>query len=370
MKPLFRADQVGSLLRPPNLLTARERFKRGEIDAAHLRSAEDAAIVEAVRKQEAVGLRVIVDGEFRRENWFIDFISRIGGVRIEEGSNPAFLHDATSTVHYVPKNVVTAEKLSRSEPFFANDYKFLAGRTKHTPKITLPSPSRMHFHGGRAVVSPQAYPDIEAFYADIVSIWRNEIAALEAAGARYIQIDDPILAYFVDENMRDGIEREGEKPKARLQRYIRLLNDCIAERGPDTSIGVHICRGNARSSWLAAGGYEFIAQEALGGLDADVLLLEFDDARSGGFEPLRFVPPGRRVVLGLITTKKGQLENPDDLLRRVEEATNYIPLEDLGISTQCGFASVVEGNAIDPLEQWMKLDLVVQTAQSIWGDLG
>jgi len=203
-----------------------------------------------------------------------------------------------------------------------------------------------------------------------VSIWRNEIAALEAAGARYIQIDDPILAYFVDENMRDGIEREGEKPKARLQRYIRLLNDCIAERGPDTSIGVHICRGNARSSWLASGGYEFIAQEVLGGLDADVLLLEFDDARSGGFEPLRFVPPGRRVVLGLITTKKGQLENPDDLLRRVEEATNYIPLEDLGISTQCGFASVVEGNAIDPLEQWMKLDLVVQTAQSIWGDLG
>jgi len=367
-KPFFRADHVGSLLRPPEVLTARGAFERGEIGAAQLRAVEDAAIRDAVAGQERVGLEVVTDGEFRRENWYADFIGRLDGVEIRAAAeNPAFDHDAGSTVHYVPKNVVTVAPLRRPEPILVRDFTFLAAATKRTAKITLPSPSRLHFHGGRKVVSTTVYPDIEVFFADAVRAYRAEIADLEAAGCRYIQIDDPLFSYFISDRMRAEILANGERPEERLARYVRLINDCIAERGADTAIGIHVCRGNARSAWIAEGGYERIAEQLFGSLQNDHFLLEYDDDRSGGFEPLRFMPAGKRVVLGLVTSKRGALEDRAALLRRVEEATRYVPLENLAISPQCGFASVVEGNIITPADQWAKLQLVVDAAREIWG---
>ncbi len=368
-KPFFRADHVGSLLRPQEVFVARESFARGEIDAARLRAVEDAAIRDAVAGQERVGLEVVTDGEFRRENWYADFIGRLEGVEIRAAAaNPAFAHDPDSTVHYVPKNVVTVAPLRRPTPILVDDFTFLAdvAQAEVTPKITIPSPSRLHFHGGRAVVSADAYPDIDEFFADVVRAYRAEIADLEAAGCRYIQIDDPLFSYFISERMRAEVVANGERPEDRLLRYVQLINDCISERRADTAIGIHVCRGNARSAWIAEGGYERIAEPLFGGLHNDHFLLEYDDDRSGDFEPLRFMPPDKRVVLGLVTSKRGQLEERDTLLRRVEEATKFVALDKLAISPQCGFASVVEGNIITPEDQWAKLRLVVETAHEIW----
>ena len=366
-KPFFRADHVGSLLRPVEVFAARQAFARGEFDAARLRAVEDAAIRDVVVGQERTGLEVVTDGEFRRENWYADFIGRLGGVEIRAAEqNPAFAHDPNERVHYVPKNVVTVAPLRRPEPILVRDFAFLADATERTAKITLPSPSRLHFHGGRNVVSSSVYPDIEAFFADAVRAYRAEIADLEAAGCRYIQIDDPLFSYFISERMRAEIVANGERPEARLTRYVQLINDCIAERRPDTAIGIHVCRGNARSAWISEGGYERIAEQLFGGLRNDHFLLEYDDDRSGDFEPLRFMPPDKRVVLGLVTSKRGELEDRGTLLRRVEEATKYVPLDNLAISPQCGFASVVEGNIITPEDQWAKLRLVVDIAREIW----
>jgi 5-methyltetrahydropteroyltriglutamate--homocysteine methyltransferase len=367
--PFFRADHVGSLLRPAEVFAAREAFARREIDAARLRAVEDAAIREVVAGQERAGLHVVTDGEFRRENWYADFIGRLGGVEIREAQqNPAFDHDASSTVHYVPKNVVTVAPLRRPEPILVRDFAFLAATTERTAKITIPSPSRLHFHGGRAVVSSDIYPDIEAFFDDVVRAYRAEIADLEAAGCRYIQIDDPLFSYFISERMRAEVVANGERPEDRLLRYVRLINDCIAERRPDTAVGIHVCRGNARSAWIAEGGYERIAEPLFGSLQNDHYLLEYDDDRSGDFAPLRFMPKDKRVVLGLVTSKYGKLEERDTLVRRVEEATKYVALDNLALSPQCGFASVVEGNIITPEDQWAKLRLVVETAREIWPD--
>jgi 5-methyltetrahydropteroyltriglutamate--homocysteine methyltransferase len=367
VKPFFRADHVGSLLRPPEIFAAREAFARREIDAARLRTVEDAAIHDVVAGQERVGLEVVTDGEFRRENWYADFIGRLGGVEIRAAEqNPAFAHDPDSTVHYVPKNVVTVAPLRRPEPILVRDFAFLAGTTERTAKVTIPSPSRLHFHGGRNVVSRDVYPDIEDFFADVVRAYRAEIADLEAAGCRYIQIDDPLFSYFISERMRAEVVANGERPEERLLRYVRLINDCIAERHADTAIGIHVCRGNARSAWIAEGGYERIAETLFSGLRNDHFLLEYDDDRSGDFEPLRFMPRDKRVVLGLVTSKRGELEDRSTLLRRVEEATKYVAIDNLGISPQCGFASVVEGNIITPEDQWAKLRLVVETAHEIW----
>jgi 5-methyltetrahydropteroyltriglutamate--homocysteine methyltransferase len=366
-KPFFRADHVGSLLRPAEVIAARAALERGEIDAARLRDIEDAAIRDAVAGQERAGLGVVTDGEFRRENWYADFIGRLGGVEIRAAqANPAFAHDPGNTVHYVPKSVVTVAPLRRPEPIAVRDFAFLAGTTARTAKITLPSPSRLHFHGGRRVVSSTVYPDIEAFFADVVRAYRAEIADLEAAGCRYIQIDDPLFSYFISDRMRAEIVADGDVPEERLERYIRLINDCIATRRAETALGIHVCRGNARSAWIAEGGYERIAEQLFGGLQNDHFLLEYDDDRSGDFEPLRFMPAGKRVVLGLVTSKRGALEDPDTLVRRVEEAAQYVALEDLAISPQCGFASIVEGNIITPDDQWAKLRLVVETSRRIW----
>ncbi len=388
-KPFFRADQVGSLLRPPALIAARDAFAAGRLDAAGLRAAEDAAIADVVRRQESIGLPVVVDGEYRRENWWIDFVSKLQGVQIHDGAhNEAFVASAAPGVapataqhdcghdhgaadddagwRYVPKNVYTAGRIGLAQPVMERDYRWLASVATRPTKITLPSPTRMHFHGGRASVSRDAYPDIEAFFADVAAVYRREIAALEDAGCRYIQIDDPLLTYFISDRLRDEVRQAGDDPDQRLARYVQLTNDCIAQRRPGTVIGIHLCRGNSRSGWISEGGYARIAEAVFGGLQADHLLLEYDDERSGDFEPLRYVPRGRRVVLGLVTTKRGALERADDLLRRIDDAARHVDVNDLAISPQCGFASTVEGNVITEDDQWRKLSLVVEVAKRVW----
>ena len=387
-KTFFRADQVGSLLRPPELITARSQFQQGRLSHAALRQAEDAAITDIVRRQEQCGFEVVVDGEFRRENWWIDFVQGLTGVEIQEGSvAQAFVAPGSGAVpgpaadntcghdhpdaaeegwKYVPKNVVTTGRVSAAAPITAPDFSFLQSTTQRLAKVTLPSPTRLHFHGGRAAVSQAVYPDIEQFFADVVKVYRAEIAALEAAGCRYIQIDDPLMTYFISDRMRAEVVAAGDDPQVRLQRYVDLTNDCIAARRPDTAIGIHVCRGNSKSGWIAEGGYERIAATVLGGLKVDHFLLEYDDERSGDFAPLRHVPRGVKVVLGLVTTKFGTLETTADLLRRVDEASCLIPLEDLAISPQCGFASTVEGNIITMDDQWRKLARVVEVSQMAW----
>ncbi len=394
-RPRFRADTVGSLLRPRSLLAARDDRAAGRIDAAALRDAEDEAIRGAVRLQEELGFGVVTDGEYRRENWWIDFVRQIGGVEIGDGEGgpntpfqrngePACGHaahaeaapppeeagpvlDGDHDFHYVPKNVRTVAKLRHEATIMARDYDMLAGATARTAKVTLPSPTRMHFHGGRAAVSEQAYPDIETFFADVARLYQDEIAGLEARGCTYVQIDDPLLTYFLSDRLRAEIRTNGEEPDARLARYIRLVNECIGKGRPGTWVGIHLCRGNSRSGWISEGGYEGIAEAALGSLAVDAFLLEYDDARSGDFHPLRFVPKDRCVVLGLVTTKRPELETQDGLRRRIDEASRYVDADRLAISPQCGFASVVEGNLITEDDQRRKLALLVETAHAVWG---
>jgi len=384
-KPFFRADQVGSLLRPARLIQARAAYEAKQISHAQLRQVENEAISEVVKRQEACGFKVVVDGEYRRENWWIDFVRGLSGVEIQDGqASQAFIapsnnecgcdhaHDQTTqdddhSWKYVPKNVMTTGQLDLTQSINAGDFKFLQSTSARTAKITLPSPTRLHFHGGRDAVSRQAYPDIEDFFADVVQIYQREIAALEDAGCRYIQIDDPLMTYFISDRLRAEIEASGENPDARLQRYVELTNACIAKRKPETSLGIHVCRGNSRSGWIAEGGYQRIAEAVFAGLKVDHFLLEYDDERSGDFEPLKAVPRGVKVVLGLVTTKFPRLETVEDLTRRINEASKYIALEDLAISPQCGFASTVEGNIITADDQWRKLERIVQVAQLVWG---
>jgi 5-methyltetrahydropteroyltriglutamate--homocysteine methyltransferase len=367
-KPFFRADQVGSLLRPQRLLAARARWKAGEMSRDQLRDIEDDCIREAVELQEQTGLQVVTDGEFRRENWWVDFIERIDGIRIAEPDAASGFKDAPDHASgYVPKNVLTVAKLGRTGPIMKDDYSMLRSATTRTPKVTLPSPSRIHYHGGRAAVDDTVYPDIEEFWADVAKVYRDEIADLEDAGCTYIQIDDPVMAYFVDKRLCENVRALGEDPDELVDRYVRVVNDCTRDRRPDTYISYHLCRGNAQSSWIAEGGYARLAEAIFPHLDVDAFFLEFDDERSGDFGPLHHMPAGRKVVLGLITTKRGELEDRDDLKRRIDEAARIVPLDDLGLSPQCGFASVVEGNKVTVEDEAQKLSLVVEVAQEVWG---
>ena len=364
---MIHADTVGSLLRPATVHEARRRHAAGEIDDRTLHHIEDQAIADVIAYQETLGLPVVTDGEFRRENWWIDFVRQLDGVQIVDGAGAAFA--ANEAPRYIPKSVRVTGRLGTRKPILLDDFRFVAGQSRVLAKIAIPSPTRIHFHGGRRVVSSAVYPDIEEFFADLAAIYRAEIAALEQAACRYIQIDDPLLTYFLDPNLRAEIVADGEDPDARLQRYITLINDCVAARSPHTTIGIHICRGNARSTWIAEGTYEGLAETCFGQLAVDRFLLEYDDDRSGSFAPLRFVPPDKQVVLGLVTTKRAQLENKDTLKRRIDEAAKLIAPERLAISPQCGFASVVEGNLITEADQSAKLSLVVDTAREYWGQV-
>jgi 5-methyltetrahydropteroyltriglutamate--homocysteine methyltransferase len=365
-RPPFRADHVGSFLRPPALLDARERRKKGEISAATLREVEDASIRDIVAFQEDLGLQGITDGEFRRTYFHIDFLEQLVGVETKGGISVAF-HSAAGEVDFAPPVMHVTGPLRHVKPIQVADFNFLRSVTRRTPKVTIPSPTMLHFRGGREAISREAYPDMELFFADVAAAYRAEIRALADAGCRYLQLDDTNLAYLCDEKMREGARKRGDDPNELPRRYARLINAAIAERPTDMTVCVHLCRGNFKSAWVAEGGYEPVAEVLFNELAVDGYFLEYDDARSGDFAPLRFVPKGKIVVLGLVTTKLDTLESGDMLKRKIDEAAKLIPLEQLCLSPQCGFSSTVHGNAIAREAQAAKLRLVVDTAKAVWG---
>jgi 5-methyltetrahydropteroyltriglutamate--homocysteine methyltransferase len=367
-KPPFRADHVGSFLRPKKLLDARDQHKAGTLSAAALRAVEDDAIRDIVRFQEGLGLRGITDGEFRRTYFHIDFLTRLSGVTTKGGINVSF-HSAGGDVDFAPPVMQVTGKVRHDVPIQRADFEFLRSATTRTPKVTIPSPTMLHFRGGRGAISRDAYPDLDAFYADVAQAYRAEIADLAAAGCTYLQLDDTNLAYLCDEKMREGARQRGDNPDELPRRYARLINAAIEGRPADMTVCVHLCRGNFRSAWAAEGGYEPVAQVLFNELAVDGYFLEYDDARSGDFAPLAHVPKGKTVVLGLVSTKVGQLEHKDDLKRRVDAAAKLVPLEQLCLSPQCGFSSTVHGNDIAFESQTAKLKLVVETAREIWGSV-
>ena len=368
--PPFRADHVGSLLRPQRLLDARARSAAGEIDAAELRGIEDEAIADVVRLQGDVGLRTATDGEFRRASWHMDFIYAIGGISKVTGEDiVVHFKNADGTIDFTPAGLHVDGPLSIDEPIFGADFAYLRSQVSEgqTAKLTIPSPSMVHYRGGAAAIDPAVYPDEDSFWDALSAAYASQVRGIAAAGCTYLQLDDTSLAYLNDPAQRAELAAQGRDAEHQHERYIRQINAALAGRPDGLTVTTHMCRGNFRSSWVAEGGYDFVAEALFGGLEVDGFFLEYDDARSGGFEPLRFVPPGKRVVLGLVTTKRPELESRDDLKRRIDEAARYVPLEQLALSPQCGFSSTVEGNALTRDEQVAKLGLVVETAQEVWG---
>src|SRR5882757_4884247 len=361
--PPFRADHVGSLLRPAGLRAAREDFAAGRIPADQLRATEDAAIADVVKLQENVGLQSATDGEFRRASWHMDFIYQLGGIGQAPGNLSVKFHNPAGDIEYTPAALTVNRKVGLDHTIFGEDFEYLKSVvTTAVPKQTIPSPNMVHYRGGPAV-----YPDVEEFWADLAAAYAGEVARLAALGCSYLQFDDTSLAYLNDPVQRAGIAARGEDAEHLHLRYIKQVNAALAGRPGGLTVTTHLCRGNFQSSWAASGGYDFVAEALFGELDVDGFFLEFDDERSGGFEPLRFVPPGKMVVLGLVTTKSGRLENPGDLKRRIEEASRFVPLEQLCLSGQCGFSSTVEGNALSYDEEVAKLELIVKVAADVWG---
>ncbi|HEY1511390.1 MAG TPA: 5-methyltetrahydropteroyltriglutamate--homocysteine S-methyltransferase [Solirubrobacteraceae bacterium] len=367
--PPFRADHVGSLLRPPELLKAREEFQAGKIDAQQLRAVEDDAIRDAVALQREVGLQSATDGEFRRASWHMDFIYQLGGISTAPGDIKVKFRNADGVIEWTPAALHVDQKLHLDHTIFAEDFQFVQGLVADdvTPKLTIPSPSMVHYRGGRAALDPDIYPDIEQFWADLAATYNEQVKAIAALGCTYLQFDDTSLAYLNDPAQREQMANKGEDAEHLHEAYIRHINEALDGRPDGLTVTTHLCRGNFRSSWAAEGGYDFVAEALFGDLDVDGFFLEYDDARSGGFEPLRFVPKDKLVVLGLVTTKRPELESKDLLKRRIEEASKYIAVEQLCLSGQCGFSSTVEGNALTRDEQVAKLNLIVETAAEVWG---
>ncbi len=363
----FHCDHVGSLLRPAQLLEARAGRDAGRLGSADLRAVEDDCIRDAISRQRDAGLGVITDGDFRRSAFHIDFLNSFDGIRWDEmrfhqpfasgpseGESPAVFRTFAPIRHKVPITVA--------------DWRFAQASAGSTvAKVTMPSPTFAHYRGGRAAIDPAAYPEMGPFFADLAAAYRAEIAALAAAGCRYVQLDEVHFTFFCDPKMVAALRARGEDPQDLARLYVKLINDSVAGRPADMAIGVHLCRGNRRSSWVAEGGYEPVAEQLFNEIDADIFLLEYDSERAGGFEPLRFAPKGKRLVLGLVTSKTGEMEAEDDLVRRIEEAGRHARLDDLAIGPQCGFASSTGGNKIDADAQWRKLALCANVARRVWG---
>ena len=368
-KPPFRADHVGSLLRPQRLLRARAEFADGTIDAAELRGIEDEAIREIVHKQEETGLQSATDGEFRRASWHMDFIYQLDGITQEAGHIAVRFHNPDGDIEWTPAALHVSGKLGVSKTIFGDDFRFLQEAvTTNVPKLTIPSPSMVHYRSGKAHIDESVYPELDAFWADLTAAYRDEVRRLGELGCTYLQVDDTSLAYMNDPHQRDYIESIGGDHDRQHIEYIRHINESLAERPAGMTVTTHMCRGNFRSSWAAEGSYDYVAEALLNELQVDGFFMEWDDERSGGFEPLRFLPKGgKQVVLGLVTSKRGELESKDELKRRIEEASKYAPLEQLCLSPQCGFSSTVEGNSLSEDEQWAKLRLIVEVAQEVWG---
>ena len=368
--PPFRADHVGSLLRPLELLHARAEHQAGRLSAEELRRAEDRAIGDAVRMQREIGLQGVTDGEFRRGSWHMDFLYQIGGVAKTDQNLRIQFKNETGPVEAALGAFRIGRRLTLDKTIFAEDFAYLksATPTGTVAKLTIPSPSMLHYRGGRAVIDRAAYPEMEAFWHDLAEVYRKEIAGLAALGCTYLQLDDTSLAYLNDPAQRAYVTSIGGDGDKQHLTNIRLINHALANKPPDMTVCTHMCRGNFRSSWVAEGGYDHVAEALFGELAVDGFFLEYDDARSGGFEPLRFVPRGKkRVVLGLVTSKRPALESKDELKRRIDEAAKYVPLEQLCLSPQCGFSSTVDGNAVTIEDEKAKLRLVLETAREVWG---
>jgi 5-methyltetrahydropteroyltriglutamate--homocysteine methyltransferase len=360
-----RAEHVGSFLRPASLLQARARFKRREINAEQLRAAEDDAIGEVVELQERAGLEVVTDGEFRREYFHIDFLSQLGGVRTEA---PGTVVGPDGKEHLVPPTITAVDKLRHVRDIQRADFEYLNRRTRRTPKVTIPSPTMLHFRGGRAGISREHYPDLEQFYEDVAQAFAQELHSLAAAGCSYVQLDDTNMAYLCDPKMREAARGRGDDPDELPHLYAHsFINKLVAQKPEGMTLAIHLCRGNFKSTWAAQGGYEPVAEALLGEMKLDAYFLEYDDERSGDFLPLRFLTKGKTVFLGLISTKSGRLESKDAIKRRIDEAAKIVPIEQLALSPQCGFASTVHGNDIAMSQQAEKLRLVVEIAQEVWG---
>jgi 5-methyltetrahydropteroyltriglutamate--homocysteine methyltransferase len=363
--PPFRADHVGSFLRPRYLLDARDRKARGEISAAELRAVEDRAITEVVKMQEDAGLQSITDGEFRRTYFHIDFLEQLGGVRTEL---PVTIRKPDGTEELSPPVMRVIDKVRHIKDIQLADFQYLKSQTTRTPKVSIPSPTMLHFRGGRAGISREHYPDLEAFYQDVADAYGAELRSLAAAGCTYVQMDDTNLAYLCDPQMREAARQRGDDPNELPHRYAGFINRVVAQKPAGMTLCTHLCRGNFKSTWAAQGGYEPVAEALLSEMHLDAYFLEYDDDRSGDFRPLRFLPSDKIVVLGLVTTKTGTMEKKETLLRRIDEAAKYAPLEQLALSPQCGFSSTVHGNAIAMEAQAAKLQLIVDIAREVWGN--
>ena len=364
--PPFRADHVGSLLRPRELLDARH----DGVSPDELRALEDEAILGAIALQRDAGLRSVTDGEFRRASWHMDFIYQLGGIeKVMDSSLKVQFHNEQGDIEFAPPSMHVGAPVRLEHTIFGEAFAFLrdhAGEGQ-TPKLTIPSPSMVHYRGGRASIDESVYPDMDRFWEDLVAAYREEVRRLGELGCTYLQFDDTSLAYLNDPRQREHVREIGGDAEHQHEVYIRHINEALADRPAGMSVTTHMCRGNFRSSWVAEGGYDFVAEALFNELDVDGFFMEWDDARSGGFEPLRFVPPGKVVVLGLVTTKRPDLEAKDMLKRRIEEASRHVDVDQLCLSPQCGFSSTEEGNELTVDDEMAKLRLVVETAEEVWG---
>ncbi|HVY59779.1 MAG TPA: 5-methyltetrahydropteroyltriglutamate--homocysteine S-methyltransferase [Xanthobacteraceae bacterium] len=363
-KPPFRADHVGSLLRPAPLKEARAKRERGEISAADLAAIEDREIENVIRKQEEIGLRSATDGEFRRAFWQIDFLEKLDGVESYVGERMVKFQGPQ------PKPVllrVVGKLGGFSGHPMLDHFRFLKSHTRVTPKMTIPSPSSLHFRYGRQAVPEFMYPSMDEFYRDLGTAYRKAVRAFADAGCRYLQLDEVNLAYLCDPALRDQVRARGDDPETLPRVYADLINAAISDIPADMTITMHLCRGNFRSTFVASGGYEPVAETLFNAIGVHGYFMEYDTERAGGFEPLRFVPKGKTVVLGLVTSKSGKLESRDEILRRIEQAAKFVDIDQLALSPQCGFASTEEGNALAEEDQWAKLRLIVEIADEVWG---
>ncbi len=367
MKPPFRADHVGSLIRPDTLIDARQAAEKGEIAPAELRRIQQHAIRSVVRLQEEIGLKLVTDGEFNRTFWQRDFLLKFENVTQAASKLAVRFHSAAGTRDHAPPTLQVTGKLARPQGIFVDDFHFLKSVARATPKITIPSPTTLHFRGGRAAVDAKAYPDMDDFYADLARIYREEIHDLADSGCRYLQIDEVNMAYLCDPELRSQVRNIGEDPETLPKSYARLLNETVAGRPADMIVCMHLCRGNFAGAWVAEGGYDPIAELLFNEMNVDGYFLEYDTPRAGSFAPLRFLPKGKIAVLGLVTTKGPQLETKDELKRRIEAASRYAPIEQLALSPQCGFSSGIGGNAMTVENEIAKLKLIVETAREVWG---
>ena len=364
-KPPFRADQVGSLLRSAALKDARAKRERGEIAPAQLKAVEDREIETLIKKQEATGLKSITDGENRRKSWQTDFISALPGIETYQGTRKVAFQGGVQPQQLL---VRVARKLGGfdSHPMIEH-FKFLKDHTAQTPKMTIPSPSAVHFRDGRDAVPVSVYPDMDEFYHDFGLTYRKVVRAFADAGCRYLQMDEVNLTYLCDPKLIQQVRDRGEDPAVLLNAYAGMINAAMSDIPSDMAITMHLCRGNFRSTFIASGGYEPVAEVMFNGINVHGYFMEFDSERAGGFEPLRFVPKGKLVVLGLVTSKTGTLESKDEIKRRIDEAAKFVPLDQFCLSPQCGFASSEEGNVLAEDEQWAKLRMIVEIADEVWG---